>query len=58
MRRLTATPELLDGPLEAFLFVPAQVWEGLQGRTTQPVRVVGKHRDLYRGYDVVVVTNR
>jgi 4-amino-4-deoxy-L-arabinose transferase-like glycosyltransferase len=48
--------DFLDGPLEAYLFVPAAVWEGVADRSTY--RIVGRHRDLYRSCEVVVVTNR
>jgi hypothetical protein len=49
----------LRGPLPAYLLVPADEWENnLRPRLHEPHRVVGRHRDLYRGCDVVVVTNR
>lgn len=50
--------EFLDGPLPAYLFVPAKVWVSLQTRARSPHRVLGQHRDLYRNCDVVVVTNQ
>ena len=35
-----------------------QVWEALQAKVRGPHRVLGKHRDLFRNCDVVVVTNQ
>jgi 4-amino-4-deoxy-L-arabinose transferase-like glycosyltransferase len=50
--------EFLDGPLEAFLFVPASVWADLGAQAGKSYRILGRQRDLYRGCDVLVVTNR
>jgi 4-amino-4-deoxy-L-arabinose transferase-like glycosyltransferase len=52
------TLEFLAMPLPVYLFVPAPVWERLQTQVPGPHRLLGRQRDLYRGYDVVVVTNR
>jgi 4-amino-4-deoxy-L-arabinose transferase-like glycosyltransferase len=59
VRRLdteTSARQLLEGPLPAFLFVPAPVWEGLRAKTS--AREVARHRDLYDGRDIVLVTNQ
>jgi 4-amino-4-deoxy-L-arabinose transferase-like glycosyltransferase len=48
--------EMLDGPLPAFLFVPAAVWDDLQTKTAG--RELARHHDLYDGRDVVLVSNR
>jgi 4-amino-4-deoxy-L-arabinose transferase-like glycosyltransferase len=48
--------ELLRGPLPAYVFCPAEVGERLAGSGTY--RMTGRHRDLYRGIDVVAVSNR
>jgi 4-amino-4-deoxy-L-arabinose transferase-like glycosyltransferase len=50
-----AARQLLEGPLPAFLFVPANVWDDLRSRTTG--RVVARHHDLYDGKEIVLVTN-
>jgi 4-amino-4-deoxy-L-arabinose transferase-like glycosyltransferase len=54
------TPEqaldLLRGPLPAYVFCPAEVGERIAGRGQY--RVTDRRRDLYRGIDVVVVSNR
>jgi 4-amino-4-deoxy-L-arabinose transferase-like glycosyltransferase len=58
VRRLdseSAARQLLEGPLPAFLFVPAPVWEGLRGTTR--ARELARHRDLYDGRDIVLVSN-
>jgi 4-amino-4-deoxy-L-arabinose transferase-like glycosyltransferase len=49
--------EYLRYPVEVYLFLPAAEWERLQPRAAAG-RVVGRHRDLYRKCDVVVVANR
>jgi 4-amino-4-deoxy-L-arabinose transferase-like glycosyltransferase len=48
--------EMLEGPLPAFLFVPAAVWAELQTKTAG--RELARHHDLYDGRDVVLVTNQ
>jgi 4-amino-4-deoxy-L-arabinose transferase-like glycosyltransferase len=50
--------ELLRYPVEVYVFLPAAEWERLQPLVRTPCRLVGRHRDLYRKCDVVVVTNR
>jgi len=50
--------EFLRCPLPVYLFVPGPLWEKLQGQVQGPCRLLGRHPDLYRGADVVVVTNR
>jgi 4-amino-4-deoxy-L-arabinose transferase-like glycosyltransferase len=48
--------DLLRGPLPAYVFCPADV--GTAIATGGTYRVAGRHVDLYRGIDVVVVTNQ
>ena len=48
--------DLLRGPLPAYVFCPAEVGEPLAARG--PFHVTGRRRDLYRGIDVVVVSNQ
>ena len=48
--------DLLRGSLPAYVFCPADIGEALAGRGHY--RVTGRHSDLYRGIDVVVVTNQ
>jgi 4-amino-4-deoxy-L-arabinose transferase-like glycosyltransferase len=50
--------EFLATPLRVYLFVPAPLWDDLQARIHSPWRVLGTHRDLYRNWDIVVVTNK
>ncbi len=50
--------EFLRGPLPVYLFVPAADWSVLKDKITGPHRELGRHHDLYRGCDVVLVTNR
>jgi 4-amino-4-deoxy-L-arabinose transferase-like glycosyltransferase len=50
--------DLLRGPLPAYVFLPASLWDSAAGQVKTPCRVLGRHHDLYRNCDVVVVTNR
>ncbi len=50
--------QFLETPLPVYLFVPAPVWDEMRARVTSPFKVVGRHRDLYRSWDVLVVTNQ
>ena len=59
--RLQTEPEVrefLRTPLPVYLFIPAATWEELQTRISTPNRPIGRHRDLYRNCDVLVITNR
>ncbi|MCI0459096.1 MAG: glycosyltransferase family 39 protein [Gemmataceae bacterium] len=49
--------EFLSYPLPVYLFLPAPLWERLRPAVGD-YRVAGRHRDLYRACEVVVVTNR
>lgn len=44
-------------PLPVYLLLPASTWDVLQTRVRGPHRLLARHRDVYRGWDVVVVTN-
>jgi hypothetical protein len=48
--------ELLRGPLPAYVFCPAAIGEAIAVRGAY--RITGCQPDLYRGFDVVVVTNQ
>jgi 4-amino-4-deoxy-L-arabinose transferase-like glycosyltransferase len=50
--------EFLRSPLPVYLFVPASTWEELRPRISTPNESIGRHRDMYRNCDVVVITNR
>jgi 4-amino-4-deoxy-L-arabinose transferase-like glycosyltransferase len=50
--------EQLRYPVEVYLLLPAPEWERLRARVRTPCRVLGRHRDLLRDCDVVLVTNR
>jgi 4-amino-4-deoxy-L-arabinose transferase-like glycosyltransferase len=59
MRSARQAVELLEGPLPAYLFVPAAVWEKeLRQAAPASCRLLASRHDLYRNCDVVVVTNR
>jgi hypothetical protein len=48
----------LQRPLPAFLFVPEHDWEQMRSRLLPTrMRVLARHRDLYGGQTVVVVSN-
>ena len=49
--------EFLGTPLPIYLFVSAQAWETLEDKVQGPHRLLARHRDLYKGIDVVVITN-
>jgi 4-amino-4-deoxy-L-arabinose transferase-like glycosyltransferase len=50
--------EFLRTPLPCYLFVPAQRWEELKDQVRGSCRLLGRHHDMLRGEDIVVVTNR
>ncbi|MCC6418380.1 MAG: glycosyltransferase family 39 protein [Gemmataceae bacterium] len=50
--------EFLRCPIPVYLFLPAGQWEHLAPTAGGPCRIVGRHRDLYRACEVIVVTNR
>jgi 4-amino-4-deoxy-L-arabinose transferase-like glycosyltransferase len=50
--------EFLRCPLQVYLFVPASAWRSLEGKVRGPYHLLAQQRDLYRRYEVVVVTNR
>jgi hypothetical protein len=59
--RLANEKEALDflkKPLPVYLFVPAAVWQRLESKVQGPHRLLGRNVDLYRRFDVVVVTNQ
>ena len=49
--------EFLGTPLPIYLFVSAQAWETLEDKVQGPHCLLARHRDLYKGIDVVVITN-
>jgi len=52
------TLTLLKHPLPVYVFLPAKKWESLSARIRSPHQVLGRHRDIYKNDDIVVVTNR
>jgi 4-amino-4-deoxy-L-arabinose transferase-like glycosyltransferase len=44
-------------PIPVYLFLAADRWDGIEPKVCGPYRVVSRHRDMYRGSEVVVVTN-
>jgi 4-amino-4-deoxy-L-arabinose transferase-like glycosyltransferase len=53
-----AAVEFLRGPLPSYLFLPEPRWQELRGKLKGPCRLLGRRHDLYKGYDVVLVTNK
>jgi 4-amino-4-deoxy-L-arabinose transferase-like glycosyltransferase len=49
--------EFLQTPLPIFLFVSAQEWSALETQIPGHYRRLATHRDLYKGIDVVVISN-
>jgi hypothetical protein len=49
--------QFLRGPLPSYLFVPAEQWRTLRGMVDVPAREVARHRDLYAGREIVLVSN-
>jgi 4-amino-4-deoxy-L-arabinose transferase-like glycosyltransferase len=50
--------EFLRTPLPVYLFVSAPAWEILQSKVSGPYHLLTHHRDIYKGIDVVVITNQ
>jgi hypothetical protein len=44
-------------PTPSYLFVPAKTWERVEAKVWVPTRVVARHHDFYRNYEILVVTN-
>jgi 4-amino-4-deoxy-L-arabinose transferase-like glycosyltransferase len=57
MKSPEAVAAFFATPTPAYLFVPARTWEALERHVPVPTRVVARHYDFYRNYEVVVVTN-
>lgn len=53
-----AVEAFLQTPLQVFLVTPQATWDRLPKQAIGDCKVVGRQRDFYRGYDVVLVTNR
>jgi 4-amino-4-deoxy-L-arabinose transferase-like glycosyltransferase len=50
--------EFLQSPLPVYLFIPAKAWETLASKAPVSSHVLASHPDLYKGYEVVVITNK
>jgi 4-amino-4-deoxy-L-arabinose transferase-like glycosyltransferase len=48
----------LEYPLPVYAFLPAPEWEALQPKLNVPCRELGRHEDLYKRVETVVITNR
>jgi hypothetical protein len=48
----------LRGPLESYLFLPAESWEALRPRMPAAAHLIARHYDLYQRHDIVVVANQ
>lgn len=49
--------DFLRCPLPAYLFVPADVWDGMAAQIPGTTRLLGRHWDLYRRCEVLVIGN-
>ncbi|HTU91907.1 MAG TPA: hypothetical protein VMF69_17630, partial [Gemmataceae bacterium] len=49
--------EFLYTPLPVYLFVSEEMWQQLRGIAPTSYRLVARHRDLYNGRDVLLMTN-
>jgi 4-amino-4-deoxy-L-arabinose transferase-like glycosyltransferase len=58
LQRESEALEFLHYPIPVYLLVPAKAWPALAAKVGTPCRVVGRHYDLYKGSDVMVVTNQ
>jgi hypothetical protein len=47
----------LEYQVPVYLFLPSELWEGLQVKAPSGCRVLARHADLYRARDIVVVAN-
>lgn len=50
--------DFLRSTLPVYLFVPEPVWQRLEPQVIGSHRLLGRHPDMYRRCDVVVVTNK
>jgi 4-amino-4-deoxy-L-arabinose transferase-like glycosyltransferase len=50
--------QLLRARVPVYVFTPAPCWEAFREQLGTACRVVGRHYDLYRACDVVVLTNQ
>jgi hypothetical protein len=49
--------EFLRYPIPVYLLAPEAVWPTLAAKAGVPCQVIGRHYDLYRGCQVILVTN-
>jgi 4-amino-4-deoxy-L-arabinose transferase-like glycosyltransferase len=49
--------EFLASPLKVYLFIPANDWQQISFKAPGNAHLVASHWDLYRGREIVVVTN-
>jgi hypothetical protein len=52
-----AAIEFLHTPLPVYLFVTEEMWDQLRIFAPTSYRLVARHRDLYNGREVLLVTN-
>ena len=52
------TLEFLRMPVPIYLFLPSSTWGTLEPKVRGAYRVLGRHHDLYRHCEIVVVTNQ
>jgi MFS family permease len=50
--------DFLASPLPVYLYLPGPVWDSWQMAGAPRYHVLGRSRDLYKNYEVVVVTNQ
>ncbi len=58
LRSEEAVRNFLRYPVPVYVFTPEPLWAALRDKVGGAGRVIARHRDMYRGCDVVVVSNR
>jgi len=54
----SAALEFLESPMPGYLICPSKSWAELSPKAQGTHTVLARHHDLYRNYEVVVVSNR
>lgn len=50
--------EFLRSPFQVFLVVPETLWNAMEAKVRGPHTLLTRRRDLYKGHEVVLITNR
>jgi 4-amino-4-deoxy-L-arabinose transferase-like glycosyltransferase len=49
--------KFLAVPTPGYLFIPAKTWEQVETKVAVPTRIIARHHDFLKNYEVLVVTN-